>query len=120
MKKLIAFIILVSALAGVISGWFSDDSASDTGSGNRSYAESRASSYELSNRTNRSYAANVSSRTTTKDQTKCYKCSGTGVCPECHGTRKNNFTGVLAAMGCTLCDKTGKCCRCDGTGKIYY
>lgn len=50
--------------------------------------------------------------------TRCPACGGSGICPECNGTRRNDATGVLAGFGCTLCDKTGDCYKCGGTGEL--
>ena len=50
----------------------------------------------------------------------CTKCSGSGVCPECNGSRKNGMDGILGAFGCALCDKSGKCCYCNGRGLVSY
>lgn len=53
--------------------------------------------------------------------TTCFNCKGSGICSECNGSGKNDYDGVLAAYGCTLCGKTGKCHKCGGSGyiKIY-
>lgn len=50
------------------------------------------------------------------DRIQCHWCHGSGICPECGGTGRNDATGVLAAVGCTLCDKTGECVKCGGDG----
>lgn len=43
---------------------------------------------------------------------------GSGICPECNGTGRNDAAGVLATYGCTLCDKTGECYKCWGIGEL--
>ena len=52
------------------------------------------------------------------EETECYWCDGSGYCPDCGGTGRNDLTGVLSLSGCGLCDGDGRCVKCGGTGSI--
>lgn len=52
------------------------------------------------------------------EETECRWCDGSGDCPDCGGTGRNDLTGVLSMSGCGLCGGDGRCVKCGGTGSV--
>ena len=53
----------------------------------------------------------------TPDTKPCWRCEGSGKCPECEGVGESDCHECgVGTIRCDDCDQTGECWMCDGTG----